>query len=120
MEPVSTSLEKILQSHLSECLKEALTKFVGNTYGDNPVLRIFSSVVDENSDSIRNVFNDVLKETFSSEEFKAELRQQAMKKIAQTIVGQTSGLAEKQINQLKQDPVFKANMTLLISESLKP
>ena len=121
MSTPAQTIEQIMNGHLNDCLKEAMTKFVGTPYSSsNPMLRIFESVVSENETLIRAAFSVSIRDAFNSEEFTNELRQQVMKKMAQTIVSQTSGLMDKQLNQLKQDPVFKARMTMLIAQTLNP
>ena len=121
MSTATQTIEMMVERELAGCLKEALTKFVSCTYSNsNPVLKIFESVVHENESLIRASFSVAIRDAFNSEEFINELRQQVMKKLAQTIVVQTAGVTEKQLNQLKQDPMFRAQMTMLISKTLAP
>lgn len=118
MSKIEAELGKMVANHLNDALRDQLVKDM-DAY-KSPVKDIFDCAVAENYNLIKSTFDGILKEAFSSEDFQKELRRQVIKKLAQTVVAQTGSVTDKQLNQLKQDPVFKAQMTLLINQALSP
>ena len=103
---------------INNSIKQAVFETLSKSY-DNPLSKYINELIMEEKDNFSIIFKEILKDCFNEKEFKQELKNQTMKKIAQVLVSQCQSIVEKDIVKLKQDEIFKARMMLLIEQSLK-
>lgn len=99
-----------VQSSMQKAIQEALTG-----YG-NPLSKLVTKVVDDNSVELKSVIAESFNETIKLDEFKKSIKDGFSHKIARTIINNNDGLFDKVGNQLKQDPIFKSKMALAIDK----
>lgn len=108
-----TALEKqVLQSAqiaIGESVKAVLTGY------NSPLSLLVKSVVEENSKELRAIISDSFRLVISTDEFRQSIVNAFSHKVARTIISNNDGLFDKVSNELKQDAVFKAKMSLAVS-----
>lgn len=102
------------KSAISKSLHEIMTK-----YG-SPLNKITERVVEANSVQIEDIMHTCLTEVLSSDELMDQVKLEFKHKVAKLLVSNASGMVDKQINKLKQDPVMKAKIIVAIEDTLKP
>lgn len=94
---------------MSESIKSVLTGY------NSPLTALVQSVVNENAKELRAIISDSFKLVISTDEFKQSIVNAFSHKVARTIISNNDGLFDKVSNELKQDAVFKAKMSLAVS-----
>lgn len=94
---------------MSESIKSVLTGY------NSPMTALAKSVVDENAKELRAIISDSFKMVIATEDFKQSIVSAFSHKVARTIISNNDGLFDKVSNELKQDAVFKAKMSLAVS-----
>lgn len=94
---------------MNESIKSVLTAY------NSPLSLLVKSVVDENAKELRAIISDSFRLVISTDEFKQSIVNAFSHKVARTIISNNDGLFEKVSNELKQDAVFKAKMSLAVS-----
>jgi hypothetical protein len=83
-------------------------------YG-SPMTKLVQEVVDEHSMQLRNIISSAFGEVINTANFKQSIIEAFSHKIARTIISNQNGLYDKVSNDLKQDAVFKAKVSLAVS-----
>ena len=99
----------VMQSSIQKAIQESLTKY------DSPLIKLVTAVVNEHSVELKQIISDSFNETIKKDEFKKAIVDGFSHKIARTIISNNDSLFEKVSSQLKQDAVFKAKMSLAVS-----
>ena len=99
----------VAQSSIQSVIKESLTKY------DSPLVKLVTAVVNEHSAQLKQIISESFDDVIKTSEFKESIRDGFSHKIARTIISNNDGLFEKVSNELKQDSVFKAKMSLAVS-----
>ena len=97
------------QSSIQAAIKESLTKY------DSPLVKLITAVVNERSGQLKQIISESFDDVIKMDEFKESIRDGFSHKVARTIISNNDGLFEKVSNELKQDSVFKAKMSLAVS-----
>jgi len=99
----------VTQNSIQTAIKESLTKY------DSPLVKLVTTVVNEHSQQLKQIITESFDEVIKMDEFKAAIRDGFSHKVARTIISNNDGLFERVSNELKQDSVFKAKMSLAVS-----
>ena len=97
------------QISIQTAIKESLTKY------DSPLVKLVTAVVNEHSAQLKQIISESFDDVIKTNEFKESIRDGFSHKVARTIISNNDGLFEKVSNELKQDSVFKAKMSLAVS-----
>jgi hypothetical protein len=97
------------QSSIQEAIKNQLTGY------NSPLNKLILSVVDEHSKELRSIINEAFVSVIKTEEFKASIVSAFSHKVSRSIISNNGGLFDKVSNELKQDPQFKAKLTLAVA-----
>lgn len=102
---------------LAKALTEAMTGY------NSPLVKYAHNVVNKYQSEIEAVFDSVVKEAISTEDFRQRVREVLIGKIAKTMISGVDGSIDKTVNLMKQDAVFRSRLTLsvngLVDEFLK-
>lgn len=110
-----------LEKEVLKSAKYAVAKALHETmtgYG-SPLKKLSEKVIENNSTIIYNIMNEAFTEVISSENFQNEIKEEFKHKVAKLLVSNVSGMVEKQVNKLKQDPIMKAKIIVAIETILK-
>jgi len=97
------------QNSIQVAIKESLTKY------DSPLVKLVTAVVNEHSQQLKEIISESFDDVIQMDEFKTAIRDGFSHKVARTIISNNDGLFEKVSNELKQDSVFKAKMSLAVA-----
>lgn len=97
------------QMSINETISKVLTGY------DSPLVKLIKSVVDENSAELRLIISDSFTEVIRQKDFKESIINAFSHKVAKTIISNNDGLFDKVSNELKQDAIFKAKMSIAVS-----
>lgn len=100
---------KITQQSIQDSIKSSLSG-----YG-SPLLKLVAEVVNENTIELKEIISSSFKSVIRTEEFKKSIIDAFSHKVARTIISNNNGLFDKVSNELKQDSIFKAKMSLAVS-----
>lgn len=100
---------KTAQQAIGDSIQKVLTTF------DSPLLKLVKSVVDENSLELRALISNSFTEVIRTKDFKQSIVNAFSHKVAKTIISNNDGLFDKVSNELKQDSIFKAKMSLAVA-----
>jgi hypothetical protein len=106
-------LEQDILKTTQLAINESITKVLA-AY-DSPLIKLVKSVVDENSNELRTIISDSFTQVIKTDEFKQSIINAFSHKVAKTIISNNDGLFDKVSNELKQDSIFKAKMSLAVS-----
>ena len=99
----------VTQNSIQAAIKESLTKY------DSPLVKLVTAVVNEHSQQLKQIISESFDDVIKMDEFKEAIRDGFSHKVARTIISNNDGLFEKASNELKQDSVFKAKMSLAVA-----
>ena len=97
------------QTAIHKAIQESLTKY------DSPLIKLVTTVINENSTELKQLISDSFKEVIRTDEFKQAIRDGFAHKIARNIISTNDSLFVKVSNELKQDAVFKSKMALAVA-----
>lgn len=100
---------KAVDASLSKALSEALTGY------SSPLTKYATNVVTKYQVQIESIFDEVVKEAISTDDFKQRVRDVLINKIAKTMISGVDGSIDKTINLMKQDAVFRSRLTLSVN-----
>ena len=110
---IPTNLEgeilKATQQSVAKAIESSLTG-----YG-SPLIKLVLEVVEENRAFLKSIISESFDAVIKTSEFKASIVAAFSHKVARSIISNNDGLFEKVSNELKQDAVFKAKMSLAVS-----
>lgn len=97
------------QNAINTAIAQSLTGY------QSPLIKLVTNVVDENSKELRQLISDSFTHVIRTDEFKNSIISAFSHKVAKTIISNNDGLFDKVSNELKQDSIFKAKMSLAVS-----
>jgi len=99
-------------------IKYAVVSALSDSY-NSPIKQIAQSCIVEHNTEIREIINNAVKETITDKEFLESIRKELVKKLAREMINAVSGNIESAISLVRQDPAFKANVVLRVTEILE-
>lgn len=101
-----------VHSAITEAIKTKLSGY------NSPLDKLIEQAIDNNSAKISSMLNDAVA-TCLSGDFKLSLQDACAKKLARVITSKAEGEIEKQANELRSSPEFRAKLTIAITETVK-
>ena len=100
---------KVAQQSIQEAIGKSMTGY------QSPLTKLVESVINEHSSEMRKIISDSFSQVIRTDEFKQSIVHAFSHKVAKSIISNNDGLFDKVSNELKQDSVFKAKMSLAVS-----
>lgn len=101
---------KVAQESVAKAIESALTG-----YG-SPLTKLVLEVVEGNRTFLKAIISESFDTVIKTDQFKASIVAAFSHKVARCIISNNDGLFDKVSNELKQDAVFKAKMSLAVSK----
>lgn len=101
-----------VHSSIAEAIKTKLSGY--NTPLDN----LIKQSIEKNAESISSMLNDAVAGCLIGD-FRAALQDACAKKLAKVIISKAEGEIEKQANELRSSPEFRAKLTIAITDTIK-
>lgn len=110
--------EKMIEDAVRDGLREALKYKLTRDY-NNPLDKIISDTIAQNSDGVRSLLSESLKSCLNDAESRSNIAASVRSTLAKSLVQRFGGELEKQVNVLKSDPATRARITLATEEIVK-
>ena len=111
-------INEALANAIRDGLREGIKSRLSAQYG-NPLDKLISEAVASSESGFRKLLETSLAACVSDEEFRRQIAESVRAVLAKTLVKRFGGELEKQVNQLKSDPVTRARITVAIEEIVK-
>lgn len=111
---IPISLEAQIVNSVKDSLSESIVRSLEGY--NSPLQGIVTTVIQEHSIEIKSIFEKMVKKEIDTAEFSKDLESQFRKKLAQSVISGVDGIVDKEFNNLKQNPVFRSELTLLIND----
>ncbi|MCK9601141.1 MAG: hypothetical protein M0R06_19025 [Sphaerochaeta sp.] len=108
-----TTLEKKINDSITAAFQEAIGKVLTDSY-HSPLKPMIVEVVDGRKQELKAIMSDVLGKLIATEQFKNDVADAFLHKVARTLVDQMDGSVKQAAEQMRQDPTIKAQMVLAI------
>jgi predicted oxidoreductase (fatty acid repression mutant protein) len=106
-----------LEQDILRTAQTSIAKAIADTLGgyNSPLTKLIISVVDENAKELRAIISDSFTQVIRTDDFKKSIVNAFSHKVSRTIISNNDGLFDKVSNDLKQDAVFKAKLSLAVA-----
>jgi hypothetical protein len=106
-----------LESDILATAQEAISKSIMAVLVnyDSPLNKLVKVVIENHNQELKTLINDAFTSVIRTEEFKQSIVSAFSHKISRTIISNNDGLFDKVSNELKQDQIFKAKMSLAVA-----
>ncbi len=94
-------------------LVDAITESMKVGYG-NPIGKIVEACIIRHKAELESRVDDLISSTLSSMDFREDILRAFKDKVARVIVSKADGAVEKTVNEYRQNPIFRAKLTLAI------
>lgn len=110
-----------LEQEILEKLKTSISESVEKTLSgySSPLTKLIEQVIQKHQNHVFGLIEDSLLGCLTLENSKKDIQDAISHKIARVLISKTEGEIEKVANELKQNPEFRAKLTLLISGLVK-
>ena len=98
---------------LAAAIKDRMTG-----YG-SPIDKMLSGVIEAQSGDLRTLLAETISAALGDANFRETIAAAVRQKLARVLIDRFGGELEKQVNQLKSDPVTRAKITLAIEEVVR-
>ena len=109
-----TGLDKEILSVVQSAVTTSIRDTLVNKY-DSPLIKLVKQVVEDHNTELKKLINDSFEQVIRTDEFKESIVSAFSHKVARTIISNNDGLFDKVSNELKQDAVFKAKISIAVS-----
>lgn len=113
---MEVDFEKMVNNALADAIREGFKQKVTQSYGDNPINKMLTSVLESHLPAMRTTLDAAITSVVTTEEFKKDIRQAVQHNLAKLLIQRFGGELEKQVNALKSDPMTRARITLAIEQ----
>ena len=110
-------IQKLVEQTVKESIAAAVQTKLG-AYG-SPLDAIIADVIKQHDGPIRSLLLDSIGSAFRDDGFRGTVASAVRAKLARTLIERFGGELEKQVNQLKSDPLTRARITTAIDEIVK-
>ena len=97
------------QEAIAKSIKEVLSGY------NSPLAKLTLEVINSHSSELKQIINDSFSSVIKTEDFKRSIIDAFSHKVSRTIISNNDGLFDKVSNELKQDSVFKAKMSIAVA-----
>lgn len=110
LEDIEQLLRHAVQTGISEAIKHKL-----NQGYSSPYEKLLTQIIEAEIEPVKTLLSGVVKGLVEEPEFRESVRQQLRNKLAGLLVARFGGELERQVNQLKSDPVTRAKITTALA-----
>lgn len=126
VEKVESSLSKknepvFLENDIMQATRQAIGKAIAdslNRYG-SPLEKLCGIVISKHEEELKNVVESSVISVFKEGKFIAYLNDELAHKTARILVDSSKGICDSIIDELKRDNVFRAKLTIVVSDLIK-
>jgi len=101
---------KELQNAISNVVREKMGRY------DSPLAKMVDAVVSEHSTEIKDLLREAITASIQRDEFRNEVKSAFIHTLARSLMNDFKGEIEKQANQMRQQPEFRARVVLAIEK----
>jgi DNA polymerase III delta subunit len=112
-----SDLEKQVYRTINEGIEKAIVTNLTSGYTSNPLFKIIESVIQRKTSEFERIIEEAINGALEVNIQKL-LKEAIAGKIIKLMVSKMEGEAEKQFNNLKSSPQFRAKMTLAIEQAV--
>lgn len=106
---LEANILRVAQESIHKALQTVLTNY------DSPIVKLIKLVVEENSAELKKIIESAFTSVMRTEDFKRAIFEGCQHKVSRVIVSGNDGLFDKVANDLRQDPVFKAKISVAVA-----
>ncbi len=110
-----------LENDIVQSAKQAIGKAISDSFGryDSPLSKLCASVIVKHEEELRQIVETSIMHTFKEQDFVDYLNEELAHKAARILVESSKGICDSVIDELKKDNVFRAKLTVAISELIE-
>jgi hypothetical protein len=98
---------------IRKALSDSVVKAMESGY-NSPVSKLIETCVNRHKAELEGMVDRLLVSTLESMEFRDDILRAFKDKVARVIVSKADGAVEKTVNEYRQNPVFRAKLTMAI------
>jgi hypothetical protein len=106
---LAVDILKVAQASVAKSLEAVLSSY------DSPLAKLVKLVIEQNSAELKRLIDESFSSVIRTEDFKRSLVDAFSHKVSRTIISNNDGLFDKVSNELKNDQIFKAKMSLAVA-----
>lgn len=126
IEKVETYLSKknepiYLENDIVQSAKQAVSKAISdslNTY-NSPLSKLCANVIWKHEEELKQIVETSIVSVFNDKKFAEYLNEELAHKAARILVDSSKGICDSIVDELKKDNVFRAKLTIVISDMIK-
>jgi len=107
------TLEKDVLYAVNDSIRDALKKVLVDY--NSPLKKYAENIITKYQKEIESVFDNIVSSEIASIEFRENVKEALLNKIARTVITGIDGNVDKLLNQMKQDQVFRSKLTLMVN-----
>jgi hypothetical protein len=107
--------EKEVFGLIRKALADSVVKAMESGY-NSPVNKLVEACINRHKAELEGLLDNLLTSTLESMEFREDILRAFKDKVARVLVSKADGAVEKTVNEYRQDPVFRAKLTMAIEK----
>jgi hypothetical protein len=107
-------IEKLIANEVNDALVKVLKERL-SSYG-SPLQKMVDDVVVQNQSEIKELLKEGIKEAVTQEEFRKEIKSAFAHSLARSLMNEFKGEIEKQSNEMRRQPDFRARVVMAIEK----
>lgn len=110
-----------LENDIVQSAKQAISKAISdslNTY-NSPLSKLCANVIWKHEEELKQIVETSIVSVFNDKKFAEYLNEELSHKAARILVDSSKGICDSIIDELKKDNVFRAKLTIVISDMVK-
>lgn len=106
-----------LERDILQSTQQAIQKSISDSLSayNSPLVELIRICIKDHTLELKDIINESFESVIRTDEFKQGIREAFSHKVARTIIGNQQGLFEKVSNELKQDAIFKAKISIAVA-----
>lgn len=126
IEKVETCLSKkndpiYLENDIVQSAKQAIGKAISDSLNayNSPLSKLCASVIWSHEEELKHIVETSIVSVFKDKKFAECLNEELAHKTARILVDSSKGVCDSIIDELKKDNIFRAKLTIVISDMVK-
>ena len=109
-----------LEQDIATAVKESMGKAIESTLGgyNTPLAALIKEVVERRKDEVKELLESSMDSAFKGD-FREAIKDAVTHKLSRILVSKMEGEIEKQANELRSSPEFRAKLTLAIGQVIR-
>lgn len=110
-----------LENDIVQSAKQAISKAISdslNTY-NSPLSKLCANVIWKHEEELKQIVETSIVSVFNDKKFAGYLNEELSHKAARILVDSSKGICDSIMDELKKDNVFRAKLTIVISDLIK-